>query len=361
MQRYNTIQDLLKENKGKLLLSICLLSLSGIIETLSILGLTPIVDILFNPGFENASGPTKKIVELLKSVNIDPSLEGIIILFLALVLLKNIINFISKYWLIKVEYKILQNYIEKVLTSFLFSSWRFFSGTRSGELGNTFIKETEKVRDTFQVVSFILANLIRIFFFFILAVCLSYKVTLIMMLLLGISLIPFSLLGKRSYAHNKIAIEASNNLHSAYEETFTQAKLIISYAKQKSSISKVTKHLNTYVSMMIKTAIINFSTPLFFEPIGYAIILLSVYIGHKYLGIPAAELLIVLYSIRSISTLGVQTVGQKNRLQELSPALEQINKLSIKARELEITDGLKDLKEPISEIKIKDLSFSYGQ
>jgi len=342
-----------------LLLGVALLTFSGFVEAGAVFGLAPMVDLLIHPDLSNASGITIKITQAMKSVGIPASVLAVMVSFIALLVLKNVLAAAAQFTFTKLHFHLVKNIIFQEFRSFLSASWQFFVSKNYGVLGNTLIRETDKVGLSFEAVVEILSSTMRATFYLGVAFMMSWQVTLIVLCITGIVLVPYSLLGKVTYRIGKAHTVASNEFHSTILETIGAAKLILGYGNQHKSLSRLEGSVKQFVSTAIQFVMIRVVTPLTFEPIGIAILLSGVYLGINYFNVGVSELLVMLFAFKTASGLALAITNQKNVLQNMAPSLEQVYELKAEAERMAQWSGCRTFETLKHGVVFKDVTFAY--
>lgn len=359
MRFQKIILELSKKHTLFLFIAVCMLTISSFIEAGAIFSFAPIIDLLIEPDLSKASGITLKITDWMEYFGIPVSIISVMIFFVSITAIKNIFSAISKFVSTKLHFKLTKDIVIEVFKVFLFARWQFFVSKNYGVLGNTLVKETEKVGLAFEGVANILSALLRIIFFIGIAFLISWKLTLVVLLLTGIFLIPFSLLGKITYKIGKIHTSASNEFQGIILQTFNAAKLILGFGNQNKSLLNLTQSISPYINSAIQFVMIRTISPLVFQPIGIVVALFAVYLGVYHYKVNISELFIMLYALRTSTDLAFGITNQKNELQNMAPALEQVYRLKSEAEEMVQFSGDKKFEGLKEGIVLKNVSFSY--
>lgn len=359
MKTSRIILRILREEKKIVIVAVLLLTLSSMIEAGLIITVAPIIDLIINPDLSKASRITVKVIEILKYINLPVSFMWIAAFYFLTVIIKSIIMSVSKFIYSKLHYKVIRKIIFDEFNSFLSASWQFFVSNKYGVLTNTLVTETTNVGHSFSAAADVLSKALGILFCILVAFLISWKLTVIVLLLVGISLIPFSALGRITYKIGGRFTTSLNDFQGLIIETFSAAKLILGFGNQQKSISRLSMIMPIYIRSAIQFIMIRTITPLAFEPIGILIMLFAVYLGVYRFKLDISEVFIMLYTFKMSSQYALYITNQKNILLYMGPSLEQIYNLKKEAERIKQPSGDKKFQHIKKEIRLIDISFSY--
>ena len=122
-------------------------------------------------------------------------------------------------------------------------------------------------------------------------------------------------------------------------------------------------HRTISVKAFVRTAthftMIRLATPLTFEPIGIAILLAGVYLGFQHFNLEVSEIFLLLFAWKTSSGLALNVTNQKNDLQNMAPALQQIYGLKAEAERMVQWTGQRKFQTLNRAVVLKDVSFAY--
>lgn len=353
------VRKICKAHSLFLSLAVPLLTLSSFVEASAIFGLTPIIDFLIHPDLNQASGITIKIIDGIQYLGLPVSIVTVMLFFLCIIAVKNIVSAASTVVFTKLHFRLIRSLIVDEFAAFLSANWRFFLSNSYGVLGNTLVKETEKLGLSFEAVVRILSGLLRIIFFITLGLIISWELTVTVLTLLALFLVPFALLGNTTYKIGKLHTAAGNDFHGMILETFSAAKLILGFGNQRKSLERLANSISPYISTATQFVLIRALTPLAFEPIGIAIVLTAVYAGIYYYQLNVSEVVVLLFAFRMSCSIALDMTVEKNRLQNMAPALEQIYRLKSEAECMKERPGGRRFDLLQREIGLKNITFAY--
>lgn len=352
-------RKIFQKNIFLVIATILLMTLASMIQASSIVTVAPVIDLLIHPHLDQANGITLKIINFLKYFGISTSLMSVTLFFIAIVIMKNIICALSHLIVSKLHFRIIKKIIFDEFCAFLSANWHFFTLKNYGVLGNTLLRETEKAGLSFEAAASILSLSLGIVFYTVIVSLISWKLTLIIFVFMGLGLIPFSLLGRQTFKIGKIHTLAGNEFQSIILETFNAVKLILGFGNQRHSMDKLARVLPTYTNTAIQFIMIRALTPLAFEPIGVIIVFITLYLGLYHFKLGLSELFIILYALRISTQNALDITGHKNAIQNMIPSLQQIYRLKSEAEEMVQFSGHKKFEQLKNNIHLKNISFAY--
>jgi len=359
MKIWKIIQIAQKRNPYLLVVLVMVTALSSFIQATSSITVAPVIDLMIHPDLKQASTATITILNWLDRFSIPKTLLALIIFFLLVTIIKNIITAVSKYILTHIRQQMVKNIILEQYRTFMGANWAFFVSHQQGMLSSSIITETEKVGITFQTLGDMASCGLCVIFYLGVGLYISWKITLMVVILTLGGLVPVFLVGKKVGQVGKISTMKANEFQEAIMESFHAAKLILGYGNQRKSFDKLTKIVDPLISAGFKHVVIRAVTPLAFEPIGFAVILLAVYLGWNYLHLNIAELFLLLYVFKMISQYALNIVDLRNYLKNVSPGLEQIHDLRQEAMAMEQATGPKIFDQLKEKIVFQKVCFSY--
>ena len=267
---------------------------------------------------------------------------------------------ITDYFLSKIPLEITENIRKELFHDFLQAHWSFFLSKNYGVLGNTLLRETEKVTTTLEDLARMISDSLRAIFLIATAFLTSWQVTLIVLGLGGTALIPFWLLGKYVYKIGQDHTTANNEFQSTVSETFGAAKLILGFGNQYKSEVLLSQSVSAITKNSFRWVLIRKISTRTFEPISLIIVMIAVYVGSVFFSLEAGVLVVILYSIKTSTALALAIVNQKNTLHNSGAALEQVHNLKLEAERMKQVSGSVKFEKFLDKVVLKNVEFSYS-
>jgi len=342
MKSVRAIVHLLGREPRFVLLVVPLLAAASFAQTMPIVGLAPIIDILVHPDMSQQSAATLKITGWMKGAGFSVSLLSVSVLFLLMMVAKGAVTSAARYLVAKVHFRLVRETMIEIFDAFLSAQWRFFVQNDYGTLGNTLLRETEKIGFAFESVVGVLEKLMRVAVFTAIAAYLSPQLTALAVGLLLVCMVPFYIIGKWTYRIGQTHMTAANAFQGLVMETLSGVKLVLGFGNQDKSMRSLKRTLTPYLESAIQFVMIRIITPLAFEPVGFVVALTVLYAGTKKFGIELSSLFIILYILKTGANLTLEALNERNAIENVLPSLEQIDRLTSEARALAQMGG--DLK-----------------
>ncbi len=359
MRALRLIIELLRRRPRLVSVVVPLLAIASFLDAVPLIGFAPIVDLLVRPDLNGASPATIKITAWISSAGLPPTLPVVAGLFVGLFVLKSVFAAVVQFVATRVHFSLVRESMTSLLGDFLGASWPFFTRNDQGTLGNTLLRETEKIGIAFETTTLVLAHVMRLAAFLIVALLLSWPLTLLTIGLLVLALLPFHLLGQLSYRIGSSHTKAANEFQGSVVETIGAAKLILGFGNQRQSLEKISRGMDPYLRSAVQYVMVRAVAPIAFEPLGFIIALVVLYAGTAVYDVHLSTLFILLYIMKSGSTVAMTVINEKNRLENVAPALEQIDRLQAEAASLVQPTGTKRFERLEREIAFKDVRFAY--
>mgnify|MGYP001577554368 CR=1 FL=1 len=359
MRSLRIIRDLLRRQPLFVSVVAPMLALTSLLDAAPLIGFAPIIDLLVHPHRSQASPATLHITAWIARAGLPTTLPVVTALFISLLIVKSLVATATQFVVTRVNFSLTKSSMTRILRNFLGAGWPFFVRNDCGILGNTLMRETEKITIAFESTAVILANAMRMTAYLIIALLLSWKLTLLTLGLLGLALLPFYLLGRLAYGIGAMHTRAANEFQGSVVETLSAAKLILGFANQEKSLSKIGESLDPYLKGAVQFVMVRAISPLAFEPLGFMMALAILSVGLTRFHIPISSLFILLYILKTGSGLAMNVMNEKNRLENVAPALEQIDRLEGEALRMVQPTGLRRFERLEREILFEGVCFSY--
>ena len=358
MSSFSFIKDIFSNIPLLLASNTFLQVLAGLIGIVSIVSIAPVVDIVMDPELENASAATNKMVTFMQSIGMPISLTSFLATFLGLHVLKNGVQAVAGYSLLRTKYAILRKIMVGTFEKFFSARWLFFSSNSQGVLLNTFMREATTVGDAIGALIRLLANILQTIFYLFVPFFLFWQVMSISLITALVFAVPIILLGKWNYRLGVQVTSTSNQMISVIQEGLSAAKVILGYGRQHRNIEDVARAFDDHRRVIVKSQTLALSSPLMYEPLGLLVIAVTVLMAQRF-GVSFGDMGIALWTLRqTIPSIGF-IVTQRNTMINFLPSYEQIKNLTKVAEELGQKSGDRPYAGLEKEISFEKVSFAY--
>lgn len=352
------IKEIFKNFPGLVISSVLVLLLSSALESLTLLALVPVTDILLSNSPPNLNPVTSHFFYVLNFVGISPSLLNIALVAIFLQVSAGLLAVVSVYFIFRTRYSVLREIISGSFQDFFSSRWQFFSSHSQGTLLNTFTRAIVQVGDAFGALGVLVASSIRFLAYAIVPLTISVPMTLMCVGLLVVVTWPFYRLGKYSYRLGHVSNQASNQLMSSLHESLGGAKVVLSFGKEFENGNDLCEKLDIHSFATIRFQTLASAIPILYKPLGLTILMILLLFSQK-LNLSLSGIgVTVLAFLQMISMVG-QWVSSKNIVQNLLPAFDQVSSLRKEAKRSMRVQGSKLFEGFHREIVFKNVSFAH--
>lgn len=379
MREYFRLFKLLKPYKGLLALSFVLTLFYSISNAISVYLSIPLLKTLFLPGDSST-----QVIKVNNINNIFDSLRykledfifsgadkysaltKVCILLLVFYFAKNLFGYMQSTLTQYVQKSLITNIRRDLYHKFNSLSLKYYSEKRSGDIISRFISDVNLIQNT---VSVAFTNLLKepllILVFLTMALFISWKLTLLSIVIIPLSLIVIVKIGRKLRKYSIQVQEKLGDFTSVIAETIYGSKIIRAFAMEKSENKKFEVKLKSYFRALMKNAIYsNLTSPL----TEYLTVIVGVsimwYGGTEIFGgssLAPEEFIGFLIIIFQLMTPIKDLSSVNNMIQESSAAAKRI--FEIIDTEPEIYDKTDAIEKATFEdtIEFKNASFRYNQ
>ena len=338
MRSLSFFRYILRKFPSLLLTDALMLVLANLFDAVSIFAVAPLVDVIINPDLQKASPLTQKMVKYVQMVGITPSLEHLLLLFIAFFAVMKLFNILAQYWILRTKYAVLKDFCVGTFKEFFSARWQFFSSNAQGMLLNNLTQQNTVLGEGFHSMAFLIADCIQLLLYVSIPLYLSWRLTAISVAAAAVFALPFFLTGKRSYRLGRINTDTGNKKTSIIQENLSLAKIVLGFGNASTSVRALERCFDAHVDVTIKYQVLSQSLPNLYYPLGLVALSVTLMSARK-LGFPLAETAVLLLSlIKTIPVIGVMT-AHKIGIDNVAPAHEQLRSLRQRAEELKHETG----------------------
>ena len=335
-----------------------LLCAEGLIGTISMLSLAPIIDLCISSDLHRASPVTQQAAQLVQAVGLPASLPGFLLVFLLLQLLKNAFAIFSKYCVLRTKLAMLHELLVGTFEDLFAARWSFFSASRQGTLLNTFLHELAIAGDAFAQVALVCASVIQVICYLAVPLMLSWRVTCFSLATALLFAWPLFLLGKTTYRLGQHTTSAANELGSVLQENLSLAKVILGFGNQHQGLKALDRAFQAHCRSILNARTLTTSTPLLYEPLGIVVLVVTVLMAQR-VALPVSEIAVLLWALRQAIPLLGDIAAQKNLLLNCFPSYEQLMRLRQHARDFKQPSGQRSFTGLQRGLAMEHVTFAY--
>ena len=329
------------------------------IQVASTLLIAPVIDVFISPELKNISTITQRLFDCLNMLNISVTKINILILFLLFNALLSASIIVTNWLILKAQYAMVKSLAVETFNAFFNARWHFFNTQRYGSILNTLTREIDGVMNAFVAVGRMLSEFIRAMFFIAVPVYISWKITSIAVVLGCLFVVPFIFFNRASYRLGKGNTVSSNKVMELIHESLGAAKVILGYGNHTKYTRRFNEVFGERCNYEIKSNVLQNALPKIFEPFGWMVIIITMYISSEYFKLTVAEMGIMGYAfLRIIPMIGGFT-STKHAIMNFYPSYEQVSYMNRLAYENIQKTGDCVFDRIDNSIEYKDVSFSY--
>jgi len=335
-----------------------ILLISGLVETIGLLFIAPIVDIITSAETGESSRISDGVIQVIASLGLPTELWFLFCAYIVIIIINGVATTTSLYLVQKIKYSFCTRLFSETVTDIFNAKWLFFTSIQQGKLLNTFTRELQIVGDTLAGFGRLASTLLQALVFVIVPFYVSWKVMSITMAIIIIMYLPLLLLGKMSERLGKMNTSAGNDFMTSLQESLGTVKIILGYGAQEKNKNLILEKFDIGVDAAIKTAV--FDSGLQSAMVSFAALgLASVFFVSRSVGVSLSEIAIIFVSFVRISGKIGQIIKEKTLLDRSLPSLGQVDEIRSRAVALKQTSGSIPFKLFQNNISIRDLTFAY--
>lgn len=379
MREYFRLVRLLKQYKGNLILSFVLTILFSVSNAISVYLSIPLLRTLFlDQGKTGGIISTGNISNFFDSVRYKfesfifaggdkyASLSKVCILMLLFYFLKNLFGYTQSIIVQYVEKTLITNIRRRLYHKFNSLSLRYYSERKSGDIISRFTNDVNMIQNT---VSVTFTNLIKdpmlIIVFVGMAFYISWKLTLISILIIPVSTVFIIQIGRKLKKYSIRVQEKLGEFTSVLSETIYGSKIIRAFSMENFENRRFEKKLKSYFRSLMKNAVYSNLTGPLTEFISISIGVFIIWYGGKEIfaggSLAPEEFLGYLIIVFQIMTPIKDISSVNNRIQESAAASKRIFEILDAESDIIEDDNASEKTSFDDSIEFKNVWFRYDE
>jgi subfamily B ATP-binding cassette protein MsbA len=338
--------------------NILLLLLSSLLESLTLLTVVPVMDWLSLKDFSTGGIVTQKFIAAMEYMGVLPTLPRLLAVLVAFQFAATGFSVTTYYSILQTKYSVERDLLMGSFHDFFSARWYFFSSQSQGTLLNTFSHAVQESASAFSSLASFMVLLVRVSFFSLVPLIISWKITLFSAFLAGILVLPFLQFGKLSYRLGQTSTSSANRLMSSLFESLGNAKIILGFGNQDESEKVVLTAFNAHQKVAIQSLTMANAIHAFYKPMSLIVVASALFLARHW-GVQLSEITVILLSLLQIVPLVGQLVSVRNTVQNLLPNYVQVKALRREAMQWEQGKGVRSFKSFEKGMLFEDVSFSY--
>jgi len=219
------LRDVWEKFRFRIVSLVALMMVNSLMEGIALALLIPLLN-LAGIGAGRESALLTWFQNVFAAVGLPLELMTVVLLILGVSFLQGTI-FLAQSWLAsRLQYRYMALWREKLFNRYMAASWPFFVKSRSGELINTLLSETDRLGGVFYFTSQLLNAAIVTTVYLTLSLYASWQATLLLVLGGGLVFLMTFPLVRKSYVIGKAIGDHSKELQSRIQEFISGARLV---------------------------------------------------------------------------------------------------------------------------------------
>jgi len=340
-------------------LNILMLTFVCFTQVASTLLIAPVLEVFINPELKDTSSITQGLFKFFNLLDISVTKINILIIFLLFNTLLGASIIVANWLILKTQFAMVRAMAVETFDAFLSSRWHFFSTQRYGSILNTLTREIDNVRNTFAAVGNMLSDILRAVFYVAVPFCISWKITVIAVVLGCVFVLPFMFINRVSYKVGKEITVSSNKVMELIHESLGAAKVILGYGNHLRYVRRFNEVFSRRCDYEVRTYTLKNALPKIFEPLGWVAIIITMYISSEYSKLTIAEMGVIGYAFLRLLPMVAGFTSIKHVIINYYPSYEQVTYMNRLARENIQKTGNFIFNRIDDGIEYKDVSFSF--
>lgn len=286
-------KDIFSYKKLSVIISVILIIISGLLDAIGLSLVAPTVSILIN---ENSSGANSTIIDTLKSfldfLSIPYSLRYVLILIALIMLARSFVIFFQSFYIYKVQY----NYTEEIgkkYYEYLHSlPWHSFKKYKQAKALNG-INESIRAGTSLRSYLHLLSNFAGILIYLIFLTIISFRMTIVSIILTILIIFIFQRLIKISNILGKKQSSKSEKLLQDMSDSINLAKFLRSHGKTKFMENKFFNSFKDFKKNQTKLGLNDSIFQASYEYAFIGFVMLGLLIAAKYFELPSSTIALV--------------------------------------------------------------------
>lgn len=352
------VGELFRKFPRLLTLSTLLVLGEGLIGSVAIVSIAPVIDLFVSGDLQKASSITRLAAGMMQSLGLPVSLGSFLIVSVLFQCLKSGFTIVARYCLLRTKYAVLRHLMLGTFEDFFHARWIFFSSHEQGTMLNTFTREMAIVGDAFGAMALFFASALQLSCYLAVPLFLSWQVTSLSLATGLLFALPLLLLGKATYRLGKLNTSTANAVSTVLQEHLSMAKVVLGFGNQRTGLGHLARAFDSHRRVTLKSQTLLAATPLMYEPVGVLVLFVALLAAQSFT-MPLSEIAVLLWALRScVPLIGALTV-QKNSLASFFPSYEQITHLRQRAKSLRQYSGHLPFRGFERGVEIESLTFGY--
>lgn len=248
---------------------------------------------------------TQFINDALSQIGVHPSTENLITLFLAGILIQNILLAGANIYAGFTKAKVIKDLRTQLLTTMSQTEWAFFIKQSSGNFSASLVSEIERAGDGYETMVLILSNLVQIIAYLSVAFFISWQIALLAIISSLVLTVLFGKLIKFSRDLGTEDVQLTRKITAQLTDLYRSIKPLKAMARESNSHALLNNYAKQIKAVSKKSTIATEILDALQEIILMCTVILTIYFAFQKLNIPLefSIILVILY-LRSMKLFG---------------------------------------------------------
>lgn len=389
MKKFKRFLSYAKDFKGYLSLNVLFNILGVVFTMIGMSTLMPLIEILFKSDAsqivnflaENPhTGFSREFLEyevnhwFAKTITAEDTfvegkklaLMGVCIFISVAFLFKNIFLYLAQFFLAPIRNGMIAKLRNEVYQKMLRLPLSFFSNERKGDLMSRMTNDIAQVEWGMVSLQKVIREPIQIVVFLYGLIFISWKLTLVVVLLLPLTAITISIIGKGLKRTSKKAQSKLGHVLSVVEESISAVKVIKAFAVEKLFVKNFQDHNDRFFTLSNRQIRKRTASSPISETIGISVFALVMWIGGNFVfetegGLSGSTLITYLAFMWGLLAPIKSLTQSLNGLQVAMVSLERVEEILVADEKNEAEEGGTNVNEFNEAISIENIRFKYEE
>lgn len=224
----------------------------------------------------------------------DPQIQSVLMLVVGVFFLQGILFVGQVWWVSKLQRSYGAYWQRRLFDTFIHARWSFFSSQKTGHLVNALTGETARLAGALYVLLQLAATILVTLVYLSIAAALSWRVTLALVVFALCLFLGVRGIGRRNYRIGRLLGPLNAQLSVLLTEFFGGVKLVKATATEHRASSEVGKVVDALCEHQTWATFLPGLVRALFEFLSLVALCVVLVIGHEKLGIPAAQMILIL-------------------------------------------------------------------
>jgi ABC-type multidrug transport system fused ATPase/permease subunit len=345
--------------KKQIILLTVMALVTAFLEGIGINIMVPILSYFIKDGGGEYGGLVKVVKGFFDFLHIDFSLKQMLFFVIILFVSKSLIIIVTNYIKIKITTDYETKTKNKLLRSTLKADWPYLSNQKTGYLENTIKIDVNKSSALFQEISTILITVSSMLVYVIIALNISFIITLSALTLIIILLFLFKPIIMMAKGVSQEMVKLNQGSAHHINQSINGIKTVKTTQTENIIAEKGNWFFQKIRKFNIKIFLIKHIPGSLLQPMGLIFVSVLLGLSYKTESLNLAILIPIIYLVERIFEYGKRLQGNLHNLSELTPYLRSIVEYEERTNKAKEKQNLKKRFSFKKDLKFTNLSFRY--